>query len=170
MDCEQVRWLLSYEPKGTTVPQSRTVRRHLEDCPNCRAFWRALQAVDRALAARPLAAPGAPLAPRVMARAGRAPRQEVAPPFSRAFWLLSVALTLCALVGGAWLLRWWAGSTVLGAASLPPDPWLQPIWATSASEWLALQNGQVAQVILPAMAGTLVTLLATAVGFRAAQR
>ncbi len=170
MDCDQVRWLLSYEPRGTIVPQGRAVRRHLEACPSCRAFWQALQAVDRALAARPLAEPGAPLTPSVTARAGRLPRQEVAPPFSRAFWLFSAALTLCALVGGAWLLRCWAGSTVLGVAGLPADPWLQPAWAASASEWLSLQSGQVAQVILPAMAGALVSLLGAAVGFRAAQR
>jgi predicted anti-sigma-YlaC factor YlaD len=169
MNCERVQRLLALEPPGTTVPRQRALRSHLEACARCRSYWQALATVDRALAARPLACPVAGLADDVMYRVHRRPPRRIAAPFSRAFFVLGAALTLCALVGGALLLHAWSTGpmpTTGGLATL----WLNPAWPGDASAWLTVEGEHLAQIVLPAIAGMVISLLGAAVGFRASSQ
>ncbi len=170
MTCSQVRRLLAYEPKGAPSPHSPAVRSHLEGCPACRSYWQALVTVDRALAARPLAALPESLASGVMVGVARYPRGTVAPPFSRAFWLFSAALTLGTLVGGAWLLHYGSLASQVGPAAQPPAYLVLPAWPSDASAWLSLEGGRVAQIVLACLSGILVTVASAALGYRASER
>lgn len=170
MICERLRWLLSFDPTGQTVAHDPTLCRHLDNCPECRAFAAALAGVEEALAARPLAQPRPSLAPAVMAAVAVRPHAgAVEQPFSRTFWLFSAAVTLLALVCGALLLQ-------QSTAAWPPDShlmttqlWLNPSWPSDASAWLSLEGERAAQAILPVLAGLLIAAGSAAVGFRASQ-
>lgn len=166
MECERIRQLLSEEPKGLLMPHDPAVRSHLHECPACRAFWNALVRVDQALVLRPLPVPDSRLAQQVMALVRLSPRRQVPPPFSRAFWLLGMAVTLCALVSGALLLHAFSTVPVQASRSIT-SLWLNPAWAGDASSWLTLEGEQAAQVVLPIMAGIVVTLAGATIGFRA---
>lgn len=169
MDCEQARRLLSFLPRGATVPGSPAVRSHLERCSGCRSFWQALLSVDEALAARPLASPEDGFVEGVMGALQQRPRREIAPPFSRAFCLFGAALTLCALVGGALLLHGWSTASPDRAVGLPVL-WLSPAWPNDASAWLSIEGDRVAQVVLAAMTGVLITVASAIIGFRASEQ
>jgi len=169
MDCEQARLLLSILPGGATGPDNPAVRTHLERCLGCRSFWQALLSVDEALAARPLARPEEGFVGEVIGALQQRPRREVAPPFSRAFYLFGAALTLCALVGGALLLHGWSTAPPDSAAGLPAL-WLSPGWPNDASAWLSIEGDRVAQVVLAAMTGVLITVASAIIGFRASEQ
>ncbi len=170
MTCDQVRWLLSLAPQGASLPCRPGLRRHLASCADCRSFWQALQSVDEALAARPLAMPATDLVAEVLRGVEpRLQRSEIAPPFSRAFCLFSAVLTLCTLVGVALLLQHLSPGPHWQAEALATGTWLDPAWPTSASAWLTMRGDQAAQIVLAAMAGTLVTLVGVAIGFRASE-
>lgn len=161
MTCDETRWLLCLEPQSP-APQSPYLRRHLARCPGCQAYWQALAAVDDALAALPLAGPGMDLVGDVMRAVERRPRRaQVAPPFSRAFYLFGAAVALVALA---------AGGLLLHHCSLAA-PWsgtrLSPAWPGDASAWLSLRAEVVGQVVLAAMAGLFITVVGVAVGLRA---
>lgn len=169
MNCDQTRTLLSLEPAGTAFPANSAARAHLRGCAACRAFWRALGRVDEALATRPLAVPAPGLAEDLLAQIRSYPRQEVEPPFSRAFWAVGAALTLFSLVSGALLLHCWSLAPSGGLDS-PPALWLGPAWSRNASAWLSIEGERLAQIVLPVLAGTVVTLVGAAIGFRASGR
>ena len=169
MNCERIRQRLAFEPPGTTVPRSAAVRFHLEACARCRSFWHALIQVDEALAGRPLACPEAAFAGEVMRKVRRYRRPQIAPPFSRAFFVFGAALTLCALVGGALLLHHWSASSMAGGGTVA-TLWLSPAWPGDASVWLTMEGERVAQIVLAAVAGVVISLVSAAVGFRASGR
>jgi len=127
-----------------------------------------LQWVDSDLHARPLAQPTAEFVPAVMRGIERSSQpEEIAPPFSRAFCLISAIVTLCALVAGALLLQNGVVAPLPGSDPVLASTWLNPIWARDASAWLSARNAQAAQIVLAAMAGLLLTLAGAAIGFRA---
>lgn len=165
MSCEQVRWLLSFEPRGATEPADPGLQRHLESCPHCRAFWQALQSVDEALVARPMLAPGAGFVAGVASAIRRShPDPALASPFSRAFCVAGAALALVALAVGALLLQRGLGPS----QSLTAGPlWLNPAWPNDASAWLSRQSQAAAEFVLAMVAGIIVTIAGVAVGFRA---
>ncbi len=172
MTCEQAQRLLSMEPAGTTaLPHSIALRRHLDGCPDCRRFLRALLAVDEALEARPLAEPPPGLLATVMVGAHQRPRRaEVSQPLSRAFWMMSAMLTLVGLVAGAVLLHSVSSTAPTAMDPRMVDLWLSPTWPSDASTWLSLQSDHVAEVILAIMAGIVIAVTGVALGFRASQR
>lgn len=160
MTCERVRWLLSLEPDGAPLEHDASLRAHLDRCPDCQAFARALATVDRALAARPLAQPRPGLAEAVVAVARAHPHPAIEQPFARPFLVLAAAVTLLALVGGALLLHY-------SQSAGPAATWLNPSWPAAASAWLSIEADHAAQAVLPIVAGLIVTVLAAAAGFRA---
>jgi predicted anti-sigma-YlaC factor YlaD len=166
MTCERIRWLLSIDPTGRALAGSPAAQRHLDGCPACRAFARALAIVEEDLAARPLARPRPTLALDVQRAAQRWPQpRELQQPFSRAFWLFSAAVTLFALVGGALLLQH-------AAAAWPPANaaarlWLDPSWPSAASAWLSYEAERAGQAILAALAGLIISAVAAAAGLKA---
>ncbi len=167
MTCDQIRRMLSFEPVGTVVPRSPLARRHLIHCSDCRRYWQAMLEVDAALAARPLALPDSPLVaagPLAWADSERPPR-----PFSQAGWLLGMAALLCALVAGAYALQRAAAASSMVATTFG-RPAAEMAWPSTASRWLSAQGDRVAQVVLAAMVGVLVTLLSAVVGFRASSQ
>ena len=168
MTCERVRWLLSLDPTGSEVAHDPALCAHLDACDRCRAFARALATIDGALADRPLAQLRPELAADILAATQRHPRAELEQPFPRPFLALAAVVTLFALVGGALLLH-------ISTSSWPPAPgpaqlWLNPSWPSDASLWLSLQAEHAAEVVLPMIAGTLITVAAAAAGFRASGR
>ncbi len=69
MTCDEFRPFLDDYVTGALGPSARAVLdRHVSDCAACLAESRALQAVDRALAAEPVLDPPAGFADRIMAR------------------------------------------------------------------------------------------------------
>lgn len=162
MECERVRWLLSLDPTGQALAHDSSALRHLDSCPTCAAFARALATVDEALTAWPLARPRAGLAAAVLQAARRWPRADaIEQPFSRPFWLFSAAVVLLALASGALLLQ---SSPARG--DLLTHLWLNPSWANDASAWLSLQADSAAQVILALMAGLVITVAGATAGLR----
>lgn len=166
MTCDQCRWLLSMKDiNGHEL--SRELRLHLDQCPSCRAFRRALAAVDEALTAWPSSAPEPSLLPETMRSVRLHPRPEIASPFSRTFWLAGMVATLLALVGGALLLHY--GLDPWSASTLANSPLLNSTWPTNASSWLSVQSGQAAQVVLATMAGIMIAVAGAAIGLKAYQ-
>jgi anti-sigma factor RsiW len=168
MTCEQVRWLLALEPRDRMLPEHLTVRQHLDRCPACREYWQALQRIDAALAARPLAMLPAERRLAVMAAVRRHPRPAQIPPmFSRAFVMFSAAITLFALVGGAVLLQYCSAEFPLSSPIVVPSSMVNPGWASAASTWLSLRSDQVGQAVLALLAGLLICVLGYLAGHRA---
>ncbi|MDI7276694.1 MAG: hypothetical protein QME94_12005 [Anaerolineae bacterium] len=169
MTCDRIRRMLSFEPRGTILPRNLLARRHLRRCADCRRFWRALIEVDAALAARPLALPEGPLVTELPALREQSAHTLGGGPFSRAYWASGVLLTVCALVAGAYILRHWSASASAAVAPLG-RPWVSTAWPSAASDWLSIEGGRMAQVVLAGMAGVLVTLVSAAIGFQASTR
>ena len=171
MTCERTRWRLSLDPQVTEPSLDPLTRRHLVQCPACRAFRLALLRVESDLQAQPLARPAADLLPAVMRGVEQSPQHaEIEPPFSRAFCLVCAAVTLFALVAGAYLLQ---NGPIGSLWRMDPGfarTWVSPGWPRDASAWLTQQGTQAAQVVLATMAGILLTAAGTVIGFRASAR
>ena len=170
MRCDDVQCLLAAVPSDQSDPMPASVRRHIDECPRCRAFRAALQQIDQALSGRPLPTVPAGFSRAVDERIHAHPRAAMATPFTRSFCAFSVFVTLVALVGAAWLLQ--IGSVAPEAILSAPlaQSWLHPVWASDASAWLSVQGGQLAQVVLALMAGIILAAAASAIGYRASSR
>jgi len=168
MSCERVRWLLSLDPTGAELAHDAALCAHLDRCDRCRAFARALAAIDSTLAARPLAEPRPDLAPAVLAAIQQRPRATIGQPFPRPFLVLAATLTLFALVSGALLLH--VSATAWPPSAGPAELWLNPSWPASASAWLSVEAEHAAEAILPIVIGLVITVVAAAAGFRVSDR